>query len=284
MLGLSAEEIAARARADLRIGAPIVVVSSGVGAVATSSEMISADRLAALRGVSGTVDLVITSRRAETLKARAYDGDVARLVLDAEMSFERVHAITDPAFALSHPMLGPFQSRRGGSASAHRLAIRLVRNARLLPSVVMAVVSEDEARELATANNLTLVDDAIIAAVDEAALTLTRISSARVPLMVSEDARVHVFRPNNGDEEHYAIEIGRPDRAKPVLSRLHSACFTGDLIGSLKCDCGPQLRAAWNRSDRPGPVCCCISIRKAGALVWPTKCAPMPCRIRATIP
>ena len=40
------------------------------------------------------------------------------------------------------------------------------------------------------------------------------------------------------------IEIGRPDRAKPVLSRLHSACFTGDLLGSLKCDCGPQLNGA----------------------------------------
>ena len=45
-------------------------------------------------------------------------------------------------------------------------------------------------------------------------------------------------------EEHYAVEIGAPDRGAPVLCRLHSACFTGDLIGSLKCDCGPQLRAA----------------------------------------
>ena len=48
----------------------------------------------------------------------------------------------------------------------------------------------------------------------------------------------------DGGEEHYAIEIGQPDRARPVLARLHSACFTGDLMGSLKCDCGPQLRGA----------------------------------------
>ncbi|MEM6464743.1 MAG: GTP cyclohydrolase II, partial [Pseudomonadota bacterium] len=45
-------------------------------------------------------------------------------------------------------------------------------------------------------------------------------------------------------EEHYAIEIGRPSRSEPVLTRLHSACFTGDVLGSLKCDCGPQLRGA----------------------------------------
>jgi GTP cyclohydrolase II len=65
-----------------------------------------------------------------------------------------------------------------------------------------------------------------------------------VPLQVAEASRVHVFRPQDGGEEHYAIEIGNPDRNKSVLSRLHSACFTGDLIGSLKCDCGHQLQAA----------------------------------------
>ncbi len=69
---------------------------------------------------------------------------------------------------------------------------------------------------------------------------------------VSEAGRLHVFRPDDGGEEHYAIEIGRPDRAQPVLSRLHSACFTGDLLGSLKCDCGPQLRAALKQIGEAG--------------------------------
>ena len=65
-----------------------------------------------------------------------------------------------------------------------------------------------------------------------------------MPLAVSEAGRVRVFRPLDGAEEHYAVEIGAPDRRAPLLCRLHSACFTGDLLGSLKCDCGPQLRAA----------------------------------------
>jgi GTP cyclohydrolase II len=65
-----------------------------------------------------------------------------------------------------------------------------------------------------------------------------------VPLAVSEAGRVRVFRPLDAGEEHYAVEIGAPDRTKPVLCRLHSACFTGDLLDSLKCDCGAQLRAA----------------------------------------
>ena len=64
--------------------------------------------------------------------------------------------------------------------------------------------------------------------------------------------RLHIFRPDDGSAEHYAIEIGRPDRDKPVLARLHSACFTGDVLGSLKCDCGPQLHAALAQMGHEG--------------------------------
>ena len=49
-----------------------------------------------------------------------------------------------------------------------------------------------------------------------------------------------------------AVEIGAPARNQPVLARLHSACFTGDVLGSLKCDCGPQLHAALNAMGQEG--------------------------------
>jgi GTP cyclohydrolase II len=81
---------------------------------------------------------------------------------------------------------------------------------------------------------------------------LDEVVAARVPLVASNAGRVHVFRPDDGGEEHYAIEIGRPDRDQPVLTRLHSACFTGDVLGSLKCDCGPQLRAALAQMGQEG--------------------------------
>ncbi|MEM1101143.1 MAG: GTP cyclohydrolase II, partial [Pseudomonadota bacterium] len=73
---------------------------------------------------------------------------------------------------------------------------------------------------------------------------LNDVVSAGLPMALAGRGRLHVFRPDDGGEEHYAVEIGQPDRAKPVLARLHSACFTGDVLGSLKCDCGPQLHAA----------------------------------------
>jgi GTP cyclohydrolase II len=240
-LSLSIPERVARARADLRIGAPIALRADGQEAVVLAAEMATPRRLDALRAL-GPVDLAITARRAETLKARAYDGDLARIRIDDEMDTVRLRAAIDPARALDAPLVGPFLTRREGEASAHRLAIRLCKQARLLPAALVAPVAD--AAAAARAFGLGLVEAVDMAAADAAAVDLAAVSTAPVPLEASVDARVHVFRPSDGAEEHYAIEVGQPARSEPVLSRLHSACFTGDVIGSLKCDCGPQLRAA----------------------------------------
>ncbi|MEM7523163.1 MAG: GTP cyclohydrolase II [Pseudomonadota bacterium] len=252
MLKLTEEETIARARADLRIGVPVVFApNEGGGVVAAAVEAVSADRLRALREIApGALDVTVTARRADTIKARAYDGDIARIALAEDVSLPEVAVIADPAHALTRPLLGPFRTRRDGSATAHRMAIRMCKSAHLLPAAVTVAV--DDPAGFAAASGLTLVDNAMTAAALAAAADMTHISSARVPLSVSDDARVHVWRPKSGEEEHYAIEIGAPDRSAPVLSRLHSACFTGDLIGSLKCDCGPQLRAALDQIGREG--------------------------------
>ena len=85
-----------------------------------------------------------------------------------------------------------------------------------------------------------------------AADTLQLVSQARVPLENAENARVVAFRPRDGGIEHLAIVVGEPDLSQPVLVRLHSECFTGDLVGSLRCDCGNQLRGAITSMNAAG--------------------------------
>ncbi|WP_439154045.1 GTP cyclohydrolase II [Yoonia sp.] len=227
----------ARARADLRMGVPVVLDG---GVVVLAAETLDAARLAHLRTLGGTPVLAVTNWRAETLKARAYDGDIARIILPPDATLSWVRAVADPADDLRAPMKGPLQTARDGAADLHRAAIALTKAARLLPAAV--VLDVDDAAGFAAAHDLTLVP--ADAARDTGLSPLHPIISARLPLEVSEAGRLHIFRPEDGAEEHYAVEIGKPDRSRPVLSRLHSACFTGDLLGSLKCDCGPQLRGA----------------------------------------
>ena len=87
---------------------------------------------------------------------------------------------------------------------------------------------------------------------DEIVRTLNIVTRARVPLEGAEKTELVAFRAEDGRPEHYAIVINAPPTDKPVLTRLHSECFTGDLLGSLKCDCGAQLRGAIEAISKAG--------------------------------
>ncbi|MEM6972744.1 MAG: GTP cyclohydrolase II [Pseudomonadota bacterium] len=260
---LTAEERLARARADLRIGAPVLLSApedaTPVVALVMAAETISAARLQAIASLAeddrATLDLVVTNRRAETLRARAYDGDIARIALDGPRGRDIgwVRSTADPSVDFATPLKGPYLTRRNGDAGLHRLAIALAKQARLLPAAVVASFQEaGPALALARDADLSTLDAATLADAEAASIRMHRVSGARVPMELARHGRVHVFRPDDGGEEHYAIEVGQPDRARAVLSRLHSACFTGDVIGSLKCDCGPQLQAALGQIGAEG--------------------------------
>ena len=242
MLALTAAERLARAAHDLRLGLPVgVQVGGGLWLVA-AVETLAGERWEALTGL-GAPQLALTSWRAKTLHIPVYDGDLVRVDVPRKAGLSWLKAVADPSIDLATPLKGPFRALRGGETGAQRAAISLCKKAHLLPAVLVVEVK-------AMPEGLLLLDGDDIAAAS--ATRLREVSSARVPLAVSKLGRVHVFRPDDGTEEHYAIEIGSADRSQPVLARLHSACFTGDLIGSLKCDCGPQLRAALSQIGAEG--------------------------------
>ncbi len=234
-------ELLARARVDLRMGLPVVLSDGSGAALAIAAESLTPERLQDLQAM-GPVTLALTARRAETLKAHAYDGDTARIQVPAEAQIDWIQALADPADDLSMPMKGPLISERGGSAALHRLAIALVKSARLLPATLL--VPLEGAAQFAAEHGLTLLPQAAAEPLLSQSSPLHPVAAARLPMLAAEAGRLHIFRPEDGGEEHYAIEIGRADRSQPVLARLHSACFTGDVLGSLKCDCGPQLQGA----------------------------------------
>lgn len=227
-------ELVARARSDLRMGVPVVVGDQLVFAAETINE----ERLATLRLSGSPLILAVTAWRAETLKSRAYDGDLARIIVPEDAPLSWVHSIVDPADDLNAPMKGPLKTVRSGSSEVERAVIALTKSARLMPAVLVCALGGFDRSRL-TSLNLPALQEEL-----QQSSPLSPVVSAKLPLEVSEAGRLHVFRPDDGGEEHYAVEIGRPSRTSPVLTRLHSACFTGDLLGSLKCDCGPQLRGA----------------------------------------
>jgi GTP cyclohydrolase II len=125
--------------------------------------------------------------------------------------------------------------------------LQLVKIAGLLPTALVAPISgatTDTAGWAARHCLPHVTAGAILSYQDRSAETLCEVSRAEVPLVDAASTKFIVFRPRFGSPEHIAVMIGNPDSARPVLARLHSACLTGDLFGSLRCDCGEQLRGA----------------------------------------
>jgi GTP cyclohydrolase II len=159
---------------------------------------------------------------------------------------EQILVLADPTRNGTRPepgrLFGPVDTAPLEMSEA---AIQLMRIARLLPAALILPLPDGSAPTVAAARMLLVVEaDAVLAHGPVGAAALQRVADARVPLSGAEEARVIAFRPEDGGTEHLAIVIGTLDLSKPVLTRIHSECFTGDLLGSLRCDCGDQLKGA----------------------------------------
>jgi GTP cyclohydrolase II len=190
--------------------------------------------------------LVLTPERARTLKIRQYTPDIVALPLAPPLEAAALRAVADPTADLAEPLKGPFAPLRGNAPAAYAAAVKLAKLAGLLPAVVAgsAGAAPRDAGVIALRDVLAY-DSAVVR-------SLKLVTRARVPLDVAERAEVVAFRAGTGEPEHIAILIGDPPRDQPVLARIHSECFTGDLLGSLRCDCGVQLREALATIARAG--------------------------------
>ncbi|MDE2182278.1 MAG: GTP cyclohydrolase II [Alphaproteobacteria bacterium] len=226
----------ARATDALRCGRPVVIEGFTVLAVETATDQMIAARCASRRL------LVLSHARARTLKIRLYTPDVVALPVAKAMRASELRAIADPTADLATPLKGPFEALRHRLPPSLVAAVKLAKLAGLLPA---AIVCKTGSR-----------DDLSVAEVmdyeAEAAASLVLVTRARVPLEGAEHTELAAFRSGDGAPENYAIIINKPAPPGPVLARLHSECFTGDLLGSLKCDCGAQLRGAVQTISQAG--------------------------------
>jgi GTP cyclohydrolase II len=125
-------------------------------------------------------------------------------------------------------------------------AITLLKRGYLMPAALVWPLTAEAGYTMAEAGVMRISPREVEAAVEQAP-QLRRVIDAAVPLALAEDSRISIYRITGDSRDHLAIEISgqQPrDPATPPLVRVHAQCFTGDLLGSLRCDCGEQLRSA----------------------------------------
>ncbi len=234
--------------AAARRGATVLIGEGGPGwalAVRTTEDLGAAalERLASLEQASPM--LVLTARRARSLRLTTGPGTGTVVVSWPEgVDPEAVQRLADP-LAPSSSSRDTRGMRVSLGGNLHDASVKLMKLAGLIPAALVAELApgaEPCARAAAGSAFARAAD--IDRYEDAASKGLRVVAEARVPLAEVEDARLVAFRPSAGTPEHLAIIVGAPDPRRPVLARLHSACLTGDLLGSLRCDCGDQLRGA----------------------------------------
>jgi GTP cyclohydrolase II len=234
-----------RAIAELRRGTPVVIKQDEDCIVVLATEF-AEDGLRPLADLGVVPDrLAITGLRAAVLNIPPTGEDAVVIALSPHIDAATIRSLADPTSDLDHPMRGPFRPATGAPGAAAG-ALMLCKRARLLPAVIFAPVPDgEEATAWAAQHDLLVADtDAIARFEVETARSLTPVSGAHIPLADAESTRIVAFRPADAGVEHVAVVVGTPHADTPVLARLHSECFTGDLMASLRCDCGDQLRGA----------------------------------------
>lgn len=233
----SGAHAAARAIDALRRGWPVTITSGAGAATVLAVETADDTRLAAF-DAHAAADLLLSSHRATILKLAnqrdaATPGQPVLVERVRWLDLPAALALADPAGDLAVPLKGPYRTRPLVDEATATAALSLARLAGLLPALFLLDGAQGDA---------TSVPVAAIADYEEPA-NLVIAARARLPVAAAERAEIVAFRGPADATEHVALVIGTPDGTPPLV-RLHSECLTGDVLGSLKCDCGPQLAEA----------------------------------------
>lgn len=232
-----------RGVAEFHARRPVLVTGGDESLLALPVEGVDAQRLAEFIALCAPIvpRLVITARRAQALGLDATTPVTLNLTAGLDVN-------TIVALVADAKIEWPVEFNAAGPAAA--AAIQLVKLSLGLPAVLVA----DVAGRGTIASDLDIITveaDAVAHFGAETIRSLTIASNASVPLDSGRCARFVVFRDAMGDSP-VAIIVGKPDFSKPVLVRLHSACLTGDVFGSRRCDCGDQLSLAIKRLEEIG--------------------------------
>jgi GTP cyclohydrolase II len=240
-----------RAAAELRRGTP-VLLTGDAPLILLAAETAGPNGLAELAALAAEPPvLLLAPMRAAAVLHRPLEQEPAVVALHLSnelLAPEPLRALADPTV---EQML-PAQPEPAPVPALALPALALAKLGRLLPAVLAAPVRADAAAEAERLGLFSVPAVDLAAYPVAAAAGLRQIASARVPLENATDSRVIAFRTEGSAIEHLAIVVGRPEKSAAPLVRVHSECFTGDLLGSLRCDCGPQLRGAIARMAKEG--------------------------------
>ena len=237
-----------RAISELRRGGRLVIsdFNSGTSVILVASELIESNTVDDLSKLTlSRPSIILSKNRSKAIGLNGADGPFSILIKN--------NWKTNDILSLCMPLTNYVTPKIDGALPESNSeivssCILLLRQSRLLPAGLMSIISNVNVEKInnwAFDKNLIHVDTTDIKSYEKVnANSLFMSVKAKVPILQSENCEIIIFRPKDGGNEHFCLVFGKNRELKSdhALVRIHSQCITGDVLDSLKCDCGQQLK------------------------------------------
>lgn len=235
-----------RARDDIRRGMPIILTKDDQKILLFSAEDFSQEHILILKKLNiTTFDLILSPNRSKYL---SFEENHFKLPFKANNKniIEIIHSL----IGLSQPdnieSLKSFEPKSASLLEEH--GITFIKFTELIPAIITAELEPSTTEEYITKtlgiSLLSISSEMVEDYYHNSFTVMKHVCTAPLMLKNAPHASISGYRPNIGGSEHYAIIVGTPLNDKAPLVRLHSSCFAGDLLASLRTDCGDQLQEA----------------------------------------
>ena len=240
-----------RAISELRRGGKIVISdpNSRYSVLLVASELIQKDTVQDLseRALSRP-NIILSNNRCNAIGIKITDQSCS-ILIDKDWSLHDILSLCMPLTGHKIPIINGVIAETNESIVFYCLLI--LRQSRLLPAGLMSIVSNvapENINQWAFNNNLIHINISDIKYYEQnTAESLVMSVKAKVPIAETENCEIIIFRPKDGGDEHFCLVFGKTRQIDTELEhntlvRVHSQCITGDVLDSLKCDCGQQLK------------------------------------------
>ncbi|WP_395878322.1 GTP cyclohydrolase II [Ehrlichia muris] len=225
---------------ELRCGIPVLLYNSNNNLLIFPSELVDHPLLSTLKKHFKDINILVTGNRLNFI-FQSSGNQLSRIKIKESHDLEYISSLligqefhNREYFAIDNLIIS--------TNPLDKTAISLIKLAKLLPSAIAIDISSSNILEWCTKNNITPIKQEIIDNYNEE-YEIQEVCSSPLFLKDCPNAQINVYRSHTGELEHYAIIIGSPDYNNPII-RIHSSCYTGDLLNSLSCDCRCQLHTA----------------------------------------
>ena len=241
---------------DLKMGFPIVIrLKNGESVIVCSSETITEKSLLLMESFSNSsLSIILNKHRMKYLYKKSFHNDLYEIsfsnrlsaTLIKKLSFSRNNEDT----ILMDKAIISFEKREEISN-----IINLIGKDHSIPSVVVGnLISEDITRNNNYKLEMSVINYSDLKINSSSRDKLNLISRTELPLLFCKETEIISFRSLNGKKEFFALIFKKANKKNIPLVRIHSQCITGDLLDSLKCDCGSQLKSAIKKMSLDGGI------------------------------